>query len=129
MWISLSTSGTKHPAIWMPLSIGILIKAKYDNLAGADKQAKSEYDINIPIEKTAETLMEKVSDEIPQDYLDGLKGAAAKKMAIYRLLFCRPCWKNEATKQDRHIDSAMRRYRLALVCENGNEAAIGGRGR
>ena len=43
------------------------------------------------VQSTAETLMKKAAIEIPDDYLNGLKAAAAQRMVIYPVSFLTPC--------------------------------------
>ena len=54
------------------------------------------------IQETAETLMEKAAIEIPQDYLEGLKGAASKEEGDLSAFVLQAMLENyEAAKEDR----------------------------
>ena len=78
------------------------------------------------IQQTAETLMEKAAIEIPLDYLDGLKGAAAKEDGDLSAFVLQAMLENyEAAKQDRRAmcgDTGTPRWYVKM----GNEAAIEG---
>ena len=78
------------------------------------------------IQETAETLMEKAAIEIPQDYLEGLKGAASKEEGDLSAFVLQAMLENyEAAKEDRRAmcgDTGTPRWYVKM----GNEAAIEG---
>jgi L(+)-tartrate dehydratase alpha subunit len=81
--------------------------------------------INI-VQKTAESLMEKAAIEIPEDYLDGLKAAAAVEDGDLSSFVLQAMLENyEAAKQDRRAmcgDTGCPRWYVKM----GNEARIDG---
>ena len=78
------------------------------------------------IQKTAEILMEKAAIEIPEDYLDGLKSAAAKEDGDLSAFVLQAMLENyEAAKEDRRAmcgDTGTPRWYVKM----GNEARIEG---